>query len=221
MSEDGSADSPGDPRRASAVDRLPAGEQGSGHRRRRRVVHGTVAVEVIDGRGATGGSGPDEPEDLDLDRWGLLAASAARTEGVRGPAELGLAFVDEAEIAGLAATWLDSDHPTDVLAFPVEESARRAIRAADSQGPPLLIGDVVVCPSIAARQAGEAGHRLADELALLIVHGVLHLLGHDHAGRVESLRMNRRTRSLLARHYEREQGDATAAPATGGSRRAG
>lgn len=163
---------------------------------RRRVRHGPVAVEVVDGRARCGGA----PEALDLDRWGRLAAVAAHDEGVRRPAELGLRFVDEAEIAELAGTWLDSPHATDVLAFPVEAASRRAGRRADDGAPPLLIGDVVVCPSVAARQAGEAGRPLADELALLVVHGVLHLLGHDHAGQLEARRMERRTRTLLARH---------------------
>ena len=193
MSEDGPADSPGD------RSRPPAGHRDEDPQRRRRVVHGPVAVEVEDRRGAESTPGGPGREDLDLDRWGLLAASAAHGEGVRRPAELGLAFVDEAEITGLAAGWLQSDHPTDVLAFPVEVSARRALRSGLAGDPPLLIGDVVVCPPVAARQAGEAGHALADELALLIVHGVLHLLGHDHAGPLESLRMKRRTRTLLAR----------------------
>lgn len=181
-------------------------------------MHGPVAVEVEDRRGPDPAPGGPGREDLDLDRWGLLAASAAHAEGVRRPAELGLAFVDEAEITGLAADWLQSDHPTDVLAFPVEVSARRAPRAVPAGDPPLLIGDVVVCPPVAARQAGEAGHALADELALLIVHGVLHLLGHDHAGPLESLRMKRRTRALLARLYRPVSAGASAV--TGEGRRA-
>jgi probable rRNA maturation factor len=114
---------------------------------------------------------------------------------------MGLAFVDEAEISELAGRWLRSPHPTDVLAFPVERTPRRAGRAGEDHRPPLLVGDVVVCPSVAARQAAEAGRRPEDELALLVVHGVLHLLGHDHAGPIESRRMNRRTRVLLARHH--------------------
>lgn len=196
MSEDGPEDSPGDRGRLSAVGMPPAGHPDEDPRRRRRIVHGPVAVDVVDRRGPDSGPGREE---LDLERWGLLAASAARGEGVRRPAELGLAFVDEAEITGLAAGWLRSDHPTDVLAFPVEASARRARRAAAAGAPPLLMGDVVVCAPVAARQAGQAGHAPADELALLIVHGVLHLLGHDHAGPLESLWMKRRTRTLLAR----------------------
>ena len=194
----------------------PPGTGGKDPQHRRRVVHGPVAVEVADRRALDSGPGR---EDLDLDRWGLLAASVAHGEGVRRPAELGLAFVDEAEITELAADWLQSDHPTDVLAFPVEVSARRARRAVPAGDPPLLIGDVVVCPPVAARQAGEAGHALADELALLIVHGVLHLLGHDHAGPMESLRMKRRTRTLLARLYG--PGSADPSVATRDSRRVG
>ena len=179
-------------------------------------MHGPVTVDVVDRRGP--GSGPGQ-EDLDLERWGLLAASAAHDEGVRRPAELGLAFVDEAEISELAASWLQSDHPTDVLAFPVEVGAGRALRTVSAGDPPLLIGDVIVCPLVAARQAGEASHALADELALLIVHGVLHLLGHDHAGPLESLRMKRRTRTLLARLYRSSSADSPAT--TGEGRRAG
>ena len=210
MSEDGSADCPGDRSRPSAGDASAPRPQAEDPQRRRRVVHGLVSVEVVDRRGPN--SEPADPthEGLDLDRWGLLAASAACREGVRRPAELGLAFVDEAEIAGLAATWLRSDHPTDVLAFPVEASAPRVRRGLPDGDPPLLIGDVVVCPPVASRQAREAGHALADELALLIVHGVLHLFGHDHAGPVETFRMRRRTRALLSRLYRHHKTDAGA-----------
>ena len=215
MSEDGSADCPGDRSRTSADGAPAAGPQAGDGQRRRRVVHGPVTAEVVDRRILD--SGPADParEVLDLDRWGLLAASAARGEGVRRPAELGLAFVDEAEIAELAAAWLRSDHPTDVLAFPVEAGLPRARRSPHGGDPPLLIGDVVVCPAVASRQAGEAGHALADELALLIVHGVLHLFGHDHAGPVESLRMKRRTRALLARLYRPSAAGTAAAGVRG------
>ena len=155
---------------------------------------------VSDERGRPDGSGA-AVEPLDLRRWGLLAASAARTEGVGGPAELGLVFVDESYMASLAAEWMRSDHPTDVLAFPLEGAGRRSGESAGGGVPPRLVGDVVVCPAVAERQAAAAGHPTPDELALLIVHGVLHLLGHDHAGPLESLRMKQRTRSLLRRHY--------------------
>ena len=201
MSENGPADPLPDRGRLPPVDGSVPGEEVEAPQRRRRVVHGSVAVDVVDERARRGAaSGGHLQAALDLDRWGRLAAVAAHDEGVRRPAEMGLRFVDEAEIAELAGTWLDSPHPTDVLAFPVEASSRRAGRRTDDGGPPLLIGDVVVCPSVAAHQAGEAGHPLADELALLVVHGVLHLLGHDHAGHIEARRMERRTRTLLAQH---------------------
>lgn len=201
MSEDPPADESGDrwlesPGRADGVV-----DGDSAVPLHRRVVHGSLAVDVSDERAA--GPGPDgaPPVLVDLERWGRLAAAAAVDEGIRQPAEVGLAFVDEAEIAELAGRWLHSDHPTDVLAFPVEQSAGRRGRAIGGDGPPLLVGDVVVCPAVAARQAAEAGRRTEDELALLVVHGVLHLLGHDHAGPFESRRMERRTRVLLARHH--------------------
>ncbi len=165
---------------------------------RRRVVRGSLTVEVSDERARSAGNSPVA---IDLEQWGRLAAAAAVDEGLRRPAELGLAFVDESEITELAGRWLHNAHPTDVLAFPVDGSAGGERRAIDEDGPPLLVGDVVVCPSVAERQAAEAGRRTEDEVALLVVHGVLHLLGHDHAGPIESRRMERRTRMLLARHH--------------------
>ena len=219
MSEDGAEESPGGGSRVSAGGHSPAGHQEGESQRLRRVSCGPVAVDVVDRCGIGDGPGDSGSEPLDLDRWGELAAAAALDEGVRGPAELGLAFVEEAEIAELAARWLRSDHATDVLAFPVEASSQRPIRGASGEGPPLLIGDVVVCPPVAARQAAEAGRELADELALLIVHGVLHLLGHDHAGPIETLRMKRRTRILLARLHR--PGRVRIAAPGAASRRAG
>ena len=201
MSEEAPADPLCELGQRRAVDGSEAGEHVVAPQRRRRVVYGPVTVDVIDERaGHRPASEDHSPTVLDLDRWGRLAAATAHDEGVRCPAEMGLTFVDEAEIAELAGTWLGSPHPTDVLAFPVEASSRHRGHRTDDGGPPLLIGDVVVCPSVAARQAGEAGRPLSDELALLVVHGVLHLLGHDHAGHVEARRMERRTRTLLAQH---------------------
>lgn len=206
MNEGGPADPPPDGAETPPVAGSVPDGGFAAPRDRRRVRHGPVEVEVVDGRARCDATPDSEVSpDLDLDRWGRLAAVAAHDEGVRRPTEMGLRFVDEAEIAQLAGTWLDSPQPTDVLAFPVEamswqSRSRHPRRRAVEGGPPLLIGDVVVCPSVAARQAGEAGRRLADELALLVVHGVLHLLGHDHAGPLEARRMERRTRALLARH---------------------
>jgi probable rRNA maturation factor len=71
--------------------------------------------------------------------------------------------------------------------------------------PPIVLGDVVVCPRVAERQAGDHGHPVHDELALLVVHGVLHLLNYDHAEDQESEAMRKRERELLARFRELEQ----------------
>ena len=128
---------------------------------------------------------------LDADRWGRLAASVLAAEGRAG--ELTLTFVDRAEIRALAAEHLGEDHETDVVSFPLD-----ADDGADAvSGVPLLLGDVVVCPGVAADQAAGHAGTLDDELALLVVHGVLHVLGHDHAEPDETARMRARERALL------------------------
>ena len=92
-------------------------------------------------------------------------------------AELSLVLVDEAAMASLHERWMDEEGPTDVLSFPMDE-----LRPAhDNETPePGLLGDVVICPSVAARQAAAAGHSERDELGILLTHGILHLLGYDH-----------------------------------------
>src|SRR5215207_4001679 len=95
-------------------------------------------------------------------------------------AELSVLLVDMEAMADLHERWMDLPGPTDVMAFPMDEmdGARRP----DAVDPgPTLLGDVVLCPAFARDQARKAGHSLMDELQLLTVHGVLHLLGYDHA----------------------------------------
>lgn len=93
-------------------------------------------------------------------------------------AELSLLIVDEATMAEHHERWLGEPGATDVLSFPMDELRP----GGEDEDPPRgLLGDVVLCPQVAARQAREAGHATADELALLTVHGILHLLGYDHA----------------------------------------
>ncbi len=104
-------------------------------------------------------------------------------------AELSVLVVDEKAMAELHQRWMSEPGPTDVLAFPMDElrpphlggvNAGRA--GAEEPGPdPGLLGDVVLCPQVAAVQARDAGHSTQDELELLAVHGILHLLGYDHA----------------------------------------
>ena len=98
-------------------------------------------------------------------------------------AELCVTAVDEATIAELNAKWMEKEGPTDVLAFPMDELRPPHLGGnRDDPGPePGLLGDVVLCPQVAAEQAEKAGHSTQDELELLCVHGILHLLGYDHA----------------------------------------
>ena len=93
-------------------------------------------------------------------------------------ADVSILLVDEDEMARLHVEWMDEPGPTDVLSFPMDD-----LRAGDPSGPRVegILGDIVLCPTVAAKQAEAAGHPADVELALLLTHGVLHLLGHDHA----------------------------------------
>jgi probable rRNA maturation factor len=151
----------------------------------------------------------DEQADImiDLARWQRLATCALRASGVeRG--ELNLMFVDESAMTELNRKHMGEDRPTDVLSFPLDGAADPDLSGPDLIGE-VLIGDVVVCPAHAERQAaghaGERGHdgSTADELALLIVHGVLHVLGHDHAETAETVVMQEREQRLLDAHHRR------------------
>jgi probable rRNA maturation factor len=163
----------------------------------------------------------DEQSDVEVDtlRWVRLAEAVLEAEGVRGDAELSIRFVDEATIADLNRRFLDTDGPTDVLSFPIDDDVVESGRWPDNstsrpEGPqaeepevPVLIGDVVICPAVAARNAPTHTGTLDDELALLVVHGILHLLGMDHADDEEAAAMARRERELLARFHRPGPGD--------------
>ena len=95
-------------------------------------------------------------------------------------AELSVLLVELDVMAELHQRWMELPGPTDVMSFPMDELD--ATRRPDSlDDPESILGDVVLCPAFAKDQARSAGHSLADELHLLTVHGVLHLLGYDHA----------------------------------------
>lgn len=105
--------------------------------------------------------------------------------GVSPLADLSLALVDAEAMTELHVRFMELPGPTDVMAFPMDEIDLRGSRGvphgpADDEAP-MMLGDVILCPEVAAAQAVEAGHSTADELALLTTHGILHLLGFDHA----------------------------------------
>jgi probable rRNA maturation factor len=111
-------------------------------------------------------------------------------------AELSLLLVDSTAMERLHVQWMDEPGPTDVLAFPMDEL--RPGRRDDPAEDPGLLGDVVLCPEVAQRQAAEAGHSTADELHLLCTHGILHLLGYDHVDAESEREMFAEQRRLLA-----------------------
>jgi len=141
----------------------------------------------------------DEQTDVELDahRWADLAAAVLRTEGRVG--ELTLTFVDTDEIAALNAEHMGKTGPTDVLSFPLD-----SIDDTDHAMPgPVLLGDVVLCPAVASDAAPTHAGTLDDELALLVVHGILHLLGMDHEDEDEATVMEAREQELLDRFHRR------------------
>lgn len=93
-------------------------------------------------------------------------------------AELSVILLDEAPMAELHLRWMDEPGPTDVLSFPMDE-LRPGSLSGDSE--PGILGDVIICPQVAERQAKQADHATQDELDVLCTHGILHLLGYDHA----------------------------------------
>ena len=124
----------------------------------------------------------DETELVDVARYAL-----GRMD-VHPAAELAMTLVDMPTMADLHVRWMNLPGPTDVMSFPMDEIAPGGRPDAAAPGPTML-GDIVLCPQFAAGQAEEAGHSLRAELALLTVHGVLHLLGYDHAEPAEEKEM--------------------------------
>jgi probable rRNA maturation factor len=107
-----------------------------------------------------------------------LAVYALDQMHVHPDAELAILFVDEAAMEQLHVQWMDEPGPTDVLSFPMDELRPGS---EDHLSPPGLLGDIVVCPQVAIAQAEAAGHSALEEMLLLVTHGLLHLLGFDHA----------------------------------------
>jgi probable rRNA maturation factor len=118
--------------------------------------------------------------EADPDAILAVARHALDEMGVNPLAELSILLVDVEYMTELNHRWMDGEGPTDVLAFPMDEGSVDH-GPGETGAEPALLGDIVLCPEVASKQAAEAGHATVDELALLTVHGVLHLLGYDHA----------------------------------------
>ena len=130
----------------------------------------------------------DEVEFVDLSRYVLEQMR------VHPQAELCIRFVDEATMTVLHEQWMDLAGPTDVMSFPMDELRPGREGETSAEG---VLGDIVVCPSVAERQAAAAGHAAIEEMLLLTTHGILHLLGYDHAEPDEEKEMFELQRQLL------------------------
>jgi len=146
-----------------------------------------VSVEVAN----ESGSAVDETQLVGLARHVLAEM------GVHPLAELSVLLVDPDTMARLHERWMGEPGPTDVMAFPMDELETGRGPDEDDDPPPALLGDVVLCPEVARRQAAAAGHSTADELHLLCTHGILHLLGYDHGEAEEEREMFARQADLL------------------------
>lgn len=133
-----------------------------------------------------------------------LALYLLDTLGMGPGCELSVTLVDEPTIAALHVEWMDEPGPTDVLSFPMDELREPAPGAARVEG---VLGDVVICPAVARRQAVVAGHSVQHELRILLTHGVLHLLGFDHAEPDEERVMFARQGQLVADYARLGGGD--------------
>jgi probable rRNA maturation factor len=125
---------------------------------------------------------------VEVDEAGLVALARFVLDQLRihPLAELSVLLVDLEAMEQLHVQWMEEPGPTDVLAFPMDEL--RPTKD-DEEPEPGLLGDVVLCPAVAEQQAQTAGHSTADELQLLTTHGILHLVGYDHAEPDENAQM--------------------------------
>ncbi len=144
-----------------------------------------MSIEVIDESGY----------DVDVDQLAKLARFVMDRLRVHPQAELCIKAVDEATIAQLNEQWMEKEGPTDVLAFPMDELRPGLLDEEPEEG---VLGDLILAPSIAEKQGEAAGHGTLAELELLTTHGILHLLGYDHAESDEHAEMFGLQAKLLA-----------------------
>jgi probable rRNA maturation factor len=126
-----------------------------------------------------------------------LATIAMTAEGLPDTTQLQITLIDSQRMAELNDEYMGKAGPTDVLSFPIEDFAG-GIAEPDAEGPPLLLGDILICPAVVRANAAAAGVPFDDEMALMVVHGILHLLGNDHVSDEEAEAMEQREREILA-----------------------
>lgn len=130
-----------------------------------------------------------------------LATHALDYMHIHPDADLAIQFADEHVMEKLHIEFMDEPGPTDVLSFPMDELKPGT---PESPTPAGMLGDIVVCPTVAAAQALTAGHQTTEEILLLTTHGILHLLGYDHAEPDEEREMFGLQRQILETFYKSE-----------------
>lgn len=158
-----------------------------------------MTIEVHDESGFT--------PPVELAEISALATFVLDQMRVHPAADLNVLLGDEKFIENLHIEWMDLPGPTDVLSFPMDELRPAPIGEEPTEG---TLGDIVVCPQVAARQARNAGHSTAEEILLLVTHGILHLLGYDHVEDHDREEMFGLQRTLLLSFLASRGGPATA-----------
>ncbi|NIA26278.1 MAG: rRNA maturation RNase YbeY [Gammaproteobacteria bacterium] len=145
----------------------------------------------------------EQDEPIEAEPLRRLAAMVLEEEGLPHQADLTLMLVDLDQMTEYNERFMERGEPTDVLAFPLEHLSPGEYPDPGPGDPPLNLGDVVIAPEYVRRQAGEMGVSFEDELALMVVHGILHLLGYDHTNDEDAERMEARERALLKKDGRR------------------
>lgn len=132
--------------------------------------------------------------EIDGAEFAALADHVLTNMHVATDAELNILFIDPKPMEDLHIRWLDLPGPTDVMSFPMDELRPGT---ADRPTPTGTLGDICICPQVAEQQAKDAGHTTVEEMLMLATHGMLHLLGYDHAEEDEKKEMFALQRTLL------------------------
>ena len=139
----------------------------------------------------------EQDEPLPSDDLLRLAETVMAAEGLAASTEVTLLAVGDDQMAEYNERFMSRQGPTDVLAFPLEKLEPGQIPVPPVNGPPVNLGDVIIAPAYIERQAVEREVSYGDELALMVAHGILHLLGYDHNDEKEAEAMERREAQLL------------------------
>lgn len=140
----------------------------------------------------------EQDENLEPEPLRSLAESVLKAEDLPEGTELSMVLVDVDDMQRYNERFMNRKGPTDVLAFPLEHLHPGRRPALAPNGPPLNLGDVFICPKVVRDNAAGAGVSFEDELSLMVVHGILHLLGYDHMDDGQAAEMEAREAELLA-----------------------